>query len=366
MDIMQSTDAYEAWLRAQLRGEIVEDDIARKHKKMADAPFPFLRATYWRWAETILEDCPDLATAPPVLAVGDIHLENFGTWRDEEGRLVWGVNDFDEAAVMPYTLDLVRLATSAALAGVPNLTVRAISDAVLQGYAEGLADPHALVLDRRYGWLRKTFEVSNAKRTQFWEDNRPEANLKSARKRKPPRRYVEQLKAARPDTGIALVFWPRTAGAGSLGRPRWIGYSEWRGAPLLREAKAVVPSGWTRAHGGGRGLHIEQIAAGKHRSPDPWYRLADTILVRRLSPNNRKLDLAEVGDVAALARPKLLQSMGRDLAAIHLGTGDHHGRIDRDLRRRKTRWLRDAVEAAAERVRAEQKAWKKAWKAAQG
>ena len=54
--------------------------------------------------------------APRVLSVGDLHLENFGTWRDADGRLAWGVNDFDEAAVMPYVLDLVRLATSIQLA----------------------------------------------------------------------------------------------------------------------------------------------------------------------------------------------------------------------------------------------------------
>ena len=48
-----------------------------------------------------------------MLAVGDIHIENFGTWRDNDGRLIWGVNDFDEAAEMPYALDLVRLTTSA-------------------------------------------------------------------------------------------------------------------------------------------------------------------------------------------------------------------------------------------------------------
>jgi uncharacterized protein (DUF2252 family) len=51
-----------------------------------------------------------------VLAVGDLHLENFGTWRDGLGRLAWGINDFDEAYPLPYTHDLVRLATSAFLA----------------------------------------------------------------------------------------------------------------------------------------------------------------------------------------------------------------------------------------------------------
>ena len=57
-----------------------------------------------------------LARAPRALAVGDLHVENFGTWRDVEGRLIWGINDFDEAWRLPYTNDLVRLATSALLA----------------------------------------------------------------------------------------------------------------------------------------------------------------------------------------------------------------------------------------------------------
>jgi len=33
------------------------------------------------WQET----CPDLAKGPWVKAVGDLHVENFGTWRDTEG-----------------------------------------------------------------------------------------------------------------------------------------------------------------------------------------------------------------------------------------------------------------------------------------
>ena len=72
-------------------------------KKMADGAFQFLRATYWRWARSIYRVCPDLKERADVLAVGDVHVENFGTWRDAEGRLVWGMNDFDEAARMPYT-----------------------------------------------------------------------------------------------------------------------------------------------------------------------------------------------------------------------------------------------------------------------
>src|SRR6195256_3432217 len=90
MPIRGANQAYEKWLGAQLGDELVEDDLARKQKKMADSPFGFLRPTSWRGAETILEVSPALAGAPPVRAVGDIHLENFGTWRDVEGRIVWG------------------------------------------------------------------------------------------------------------------------------------------------------------------------------------------------------------------------------------------------------------------------------------
>ncbi len=88
-------------------------DLDCKHDRMKKNAFMFLRATFFRWARRIETVCPELAGAPAVLSVGDLHVENFGTWRDAEGRLVWGINDFDEAAEIPYPFDLVRLATSA-------------------------------------------------------------------------------------------------------------------------------------------------------------------------------------------------------------------------------------------------------------
>jgi hypothetical protein len=145
-------------------------DLARKHDKMKESAFVFLRATYWRWAETILEICPELAGAPAVLAVGDIHLENYGTWRDVDGRLAWGVNDFDEAAEMPYVLDLVRLAASALLgcAG-QSITDGEICAAILQGYRQGLQAPQPIVLDRDHQWLRELVIVPEKDRAKFWE-----------------------------------------------------------------------------------------------------------------------------------------------------------------------------------------------------
>src|SRR5215207_9925857 len=114
MSVRKDNDAYEAWLARHC--DVVKKDVEHKHRRMTKNPFVFLRASYFRWAKQIGTWCPELMQAPNVLSVGDLHLENFGTWRDADGRLVWGVNDFDEAAHMPYTLDLVRLVASIQLA----------------------------------------------------------------------------------------------------------------------------------------------------------------------------------------------------------------------------------------------------------
>ncbi|MGH9764350.1 MAG: DUF2252 family protein, partial [Blastocatellia bacterium] len=95
MNIVEATESYETW--QQSKTSIVAKDVARKHQLMSDLLFPFFRATYYRWIQRFNEVCPELCTAPKLLAVGDLHVENFGTWRDGEGRLVWGINDFDEA-----------------------------------------------------------------------------------------------------------------------------------------------------------------------------------------------------------------------------------------------------------------------------
>ena len=353
LSIRRSTKSYEDWLAAQLRGDIVRADLRDKHKKMQKNPFAFLRATYWRWAETVLDVCPGLKTAPKVLAVGDIHLENFGTWRDVEGRLIWGVNDFDEAAEMPYALDLVRLATSTLLAhGKQGAPADAIARAILSGYRRGLEAPSAIVLDRKYRWLRKLLVVTVERRRDFWK------KIESEKPVKAPPRYHKVLQASMPKPGLALSTARRTAGAGSLGRPRWIALADWNGGKVVREAKAVVPSAWYRAHANADArIRCGDIAAGRYRAPDPWYSAADGIVVRRLSPNNRKV---EADDPAMqTVSERVLEAMGRELAAVHLGVTDHRQAIKRHLDKRDAAtWLADSAERMAKATRSDFKAYR--------
>src|SRR3984893_13645021 len=155
MNIIRATQAYEAWLSTHLR--LLASDLKIKHQKMTLDPFSFLRATFYRWVQRWPILCPDLAAAPAVQSVGDLHVENFGTWRDAEGRLIWGVNDFDEVVTLPYTQDLVRLGTSALLAVEESrltLSARRGCESILAGYTESLrAGGGAAVLAERYRWL---------------------------------------------------------------------------------------------------------------------------------------------------------------------------------------------------------------------
>ena len=109
-DIVQSTADFENWLRTQI--SLRDDHLQAKHDKMGEQLFEFFRATFYRWCERWNDACTEWARAEPVVAVGDLHIQNFGSWRDGRGRLIWGVNDYDEVATMSFATDLVRLAAS--------------------------------------------------------------------------------------------------------------------------------------------------------------------------------------------------------------------------------------------------------------
>src|SRR5690348_5754032 len=112
-DIRRATRRYEEWLGDLI--PLVRADVRLKHARMREGPFFFMRATFYRWCQLWRargKELAELGRAAPVVAVGDLHLENFGTWRDSDGRLIWGINDFDETTTLPWTHDLVRLAAS--------------------------------------------------------------------------------------------------------------------------------------------------------------------------------------------------------------------------------------------------------------
>jgi hypothetical protein len=356
-DIDESVLRYEDWLRGQLKDEVVEKHLLRKREKMRRSAFVFLRATYWRWAETIPQVCADAMTAAPVLAIGDTHLENFGTWRDVDGRLVWGANDFDDAAVMPWPLDLIRLAASALLAG--SSSAGEVCGAIWEGYRAGLDAPRPVILERGHRWLREAILLGEKGRADWWHDLAPD-DRQLAKGAAAPRRFVKVLRRAlpaaiEPPTDPLPVF-ARRAGTGSLGKPRYAVRLEWLGGPVVREAKAILPSAWS-VFGEGRATAIlaAQIAHGATRAVDPHYRVAHKVVVRRLSPSSRKIEVDDAG--ALLLSPKMLTAMGREIATCHAGDTARLSAVRDEAAMRDARWLRDHAANAAAAIAKDYKAF---------
>ena len=358
MNIVKATLRYETWLGQHTT--LVRADIRLKHQRMADSAFPFFRATFYRWMQVWPEVCPDLAKAPHVLAVGDLHVENFGTWRDTEGRLVWGINDFDEAGTLPYTIDLVRLATSALLAsaeGHLRLESKDACAALLDGYHQSLVESgRPFVLEEEHKWLRLIALNELRDPVHFWAkmDALPKIPGKL------PRKLRASLDRLMPEPGLDYRTVRRVAGLGSLGHVRVVAIAQCRGARIAREAKALTPSAiqWASEKKGREKIMYQTILDRAVRDPDPFAQLRGSWILRRLSPHCSRIELAVLPSNRDEIR--LLFAMGWETANVHLGTRGARRSISRHLDRLKPVQLLSAAKDMAKAVTKDWREWKDA------
>jgi uncharacterized protein (DUF2252 family) len=127
------------------------DRLMLKYRAMRADAFAFLRGTchlfYQDWpANSSLND------APSAWICGDLHLENFGSFKGDNRLTYFDVNDFDEAALAPATWELGRFLTSV-LVGAKTLEVNhseaiALCHCFLDSYTAALQDGKARWLER--------------------------------------------------------------------------------------------------------------------------------------------------------------------------------------------------------------------------
>jgi hypothetical protein len=355
MDIVEATKSYEAWLGARVT--LVKSDVKAKHGIMRESAFGFLRATYYRWAQQFLVLCAGPAAAPKVLGVGDLHLENFGTWHDAQARLVWGINDFDEAAMLPYTIDLVRLAASALIAvgeGSLDIGAKRACGEILSGYAAGIAakDARPFVLEEDNAALRAIAMGDRHEPKAFWK------GILAGKNAEPPDDVKRLILHHLPKGMADMMFRRRVAGAGSLGLPRFAAVGMLDGSYVGREAKARAPSARVWAGVGAASPRAQGLIVARAMRPrDPFLHVEPHWIVRRLAPHSERIALADIA--RAGERRAVLHAMGVETANIHRGTTGAMARIARHLAAQKDGWLHDAAARMAEAVRKDWKAWKK-------
>ena len=245
--------------------------LAMKYHNMRSSAFVYLRATCHLFPGQ-LPELKALAKAPAVWSCGDLHLENFGSYKGDNRLSYFDINDFDESALIPASWDIVRLLTSVRLAcaeiGLKEDRVRELLDVFLGEYFKQLQRGSARWLERdtAIGPVHELLTtVGERKRVDFLDSR----SVKKGKKRKllidgkkalaaskdqhaQVGEFMEKFAKTQKEPAFyeVLDVARRIAGNGSLGVDRFVVLVRGKGSPdnnYLLDLKQAVPSALTAA-----------------------------------------------------------------------------------------------------------------------
>ena len=127
------------------------DRLVMKYRNMRTSPFVFLRGTCHLFYQRLPKNSI-FKTAPLTWNCGDLHLENFGSYKGDNRLSYFDMNDFDEAAIAPLTWELVRLLTSI-LVGAESISASqyeaySLCETLVDAYATALTHGKATWVER--------------------------------------------------------------------------------------------------------------------------------------------------------------------------------------------------------------------------
>jgi uncharacterized protein (DUF2252 family) len=334
------------------------DRIALKYAAMAASPFGFLRGTCHLFYE--FETPLD---APLVWSCGDLHLQNFGTYKGDDRTVYFDINDFDEGALAPASWDLARWLTSLTLAA-PDLDLNpsdlpALQNLFLDQYLAALISQKAKTLSATTatGFLQDAIqELADRDRPTFLDKR----TIKDGKRRKikaidgksilltesEQQPIYDLLKPWQdshtedPEFFTILDIAARIAGTGSLGLARYLILIEGKGSPdrnYLLDLKAARPS-CVPQFGSPPNFPSEadRILQLQHQSQESPPALLSVIaspngsyILRELQPSNDKIELHTVKD-----KPKRLTNLVTAMAQVtawgHLRSSGRNGSASAD------------------------------------
>jgi uncharacterized protein (DUF2252 family) len=360
-------------------------NTAGKHAGMREAALGFYRATPSLFAHDVkgtfaaqarLPDKP----APTTTILVDPHLGNFGTLRGPDGKAVWGVNGFDQAAKGSPEFDLERLASSVVLEararGLAPEQQKALVGQLYTSYAQTV---HSVATGQEPGhaWLKGsdlkgaeadlTAKADGTKRKEFLakyvKDPDNELKFKNGGELRKldaaEEGTVKQALAeysARLPAGCAvkqplevLDTASKLGGGSSYGLPRYLVLAknaEKGKAPILLELKAAPPSplvdpAGNRASFNGKAVADAQAAVGGKVNPLFGYANAggQSLMVRELEPERGSVAL---DTLSAKEVSTLVGDAARVLARAHAADPATASKLDG--------WLQSAAGTAPGRL----------------
>lgn len=146
---------------------LLQDMVQLKYKAMKENAFRFYRGTCHLFYEDICQ-AKEFPTSPTVWVSGDLHLENFGSYKGNNRLVYFDLNDFDESMLAPLNWELARILTSIYVAfntlKLKNTLADEMAALFLNKYTETLKTGKAYYVDPRTAKGTIRLFLNNAKK----------------------------------------------------------------------------------------------------------------------------------------------------------------------------------------------------------
>ncbi len=375
--------------------------LAIKYKVMRTDPFVFFRGTCHLYYAR-LPDPGDLAKVPAAWNCGDLHLENFGSYKADNGLVYFDLNDFDEALLAPCIWDLVRVVSSIRMArksmGLKRKETDTLCADFIATYGDTLAGGKAYWVERETatGIIGSLLSSLQGKSRREQLAGRTKLKGKSHRLlvdgihalklgSKSAEQVAKQIAAFLKNNPTAQAFKVldiarRIAGTGSLGIERYVILAEDKISSKketpnkmqtlrLVDLKAARPSSSSQIAGIAQpefGSEAERVVAVQKMmqavSPAGLSCLGDaekSYILRALQPREDRLDMRSVASDAKGLRSALMM-MARLLAWAQLRSSGQKGSSTADdLMKfgRGGKWQAQVLQMATEAAAISEKDW---------
>ena len=371
--------------------------VAMKYRNMRTSPFVFLRGTCHLFYAR-LPNKSIFKNAPLTWNCGDMHLENFGSYKGDNRLTYFDMNDFDEAALAPLSWELVRLLTSLLVAAdslsISEFEALALCETLIEAYAEALAHGkatwqerdtstgviHALLNDlrqrQRPAYLDRRTSVrgrGKLRQRSIRLDGKKALAATAAQKSKVTKLIGRYAKTQpNPEFFNIIDIARRIAGTGSLGVDRYMILVEGKGSPdgnylldlknampseLARNSSVKQPTWLTEAH---RVVDIER----RMQAVSMAFLTAVTMdgagyILRALQPSEDRISLdRHENDMPALVQT--VTALAQIVASAHLRSTGRNGSASADELidyGNKSKWKTKLLNAAQQCARQVDSDW---------
>lgn len=367
--------------------------LVMKYANMRSGPFVFLRATCHLYYDR-LPDASVLEKAPPAWTCGDLHLENYGSYKGDNRQVYFDINDFDEGLLAPASWDAVRMVSSLIVGRdalkADEKEALVLGEMFIQRWADGLADGHARWVEReiaagpvrdlltslksrqRLDLLSSRTVMNKSRRVLKVDDRKLLPASKNQRERVAA--AINAFAAREPDPKFyrVLDIARRVAGNGSLGLDRYLVLIQGKGAPdkhYLLDLKQSPPSALagvsTLKQPKWKNEAARAIAVQRRMQAVPLAFLHDvemdgaSYILREMQPIADRVSLAEAAKQDG-AIESLVATMADCLASAQLRSSGRQGSANTDdlmAFGAKQKWRRELLEAAIDAARQVEADW---------